>query len=45
MVRQTAGVTTWKPHSLAKPHANQLDLKMNDRVRTTAEVHGVPVGT
>ena len=34
----------WKPHSLAKPHPNQLDLKMGDRVRTTAELHGVPVG-
>lgn len=35
----------WKPHSLAKPHAGQLDLRLGDKVRTTAEVHGVPVGT
>ena len=35
----------WKPHSLAKPHADQLDLRLGDKVRTTAEVHGVPVGT
>jgi hypothetical protein len=35
----------WKPHALATPHPNQLDLRMNDRVRTIAEVHGVPLGT
>ena len=35
----------WKPHALAKPHADQLDLRLGDRVRTTAEVTGVPVGT
>ena len=36
---------SWKPHKLATPHTDQLDLKINDKVRTTAEVHGVPVGT
>ncbi|MFW2332865.1 hypothetical protein [Ilumatobacter sp.] len=35
----------WKPHSLATPHDGQIDLKIGDRVRTTAELHGVPVGT
>lgn len=35
----------WKPHKLASPHEGQLDLKMGDRVRSTAEIHGVPVGT
>ncbi len=35
----------WKPHSLAVPHTDQLDLRIGDRVRTTVEVHGVPVGT
>ena len=35
----------WKPHKLASPHEDQLFLKINDKVRTTAEVHGVPVGT
>ena len=38
-------MTSWKPHSLAKPHANQLDLSMGDKVRTTVELPGVPVGT
>jgi len=38
-------MTSWKPHALAKPHANQLDLRMGDRVRSTAEIIGVPVGT
>jgi hypothetical protein len=35
----------WKPHKLANPHVGQIELKINDKVRTTAEVHGVPVGT
>jgi hypothetical protein len=35
----------WKPHSLAKPHADQLDLRMGDRVQTTVDVPGVPAGT
>jgi hypothetical protein len=38
-------MTIWKPHALAKPHANQLALRMGDRVRSTAELVGVPVGT
>ncbi len=35
----------WKPHALATPHPDQIDLRINDKVRTTAEIHGVPVGT
>jgi hypothetical protein len=35
----------WKPHKLAHPHEGQLSLRIGDRVRTTQEVHGVPVGT
>ncbi|HWL42655.1 MAG TPA: hypothetical protein VNQ73_06910 [Ilumatobacter sp.] len=35
----------WKPHALAVPHTGQLDLKTGDKVRTTTEVKGVPVGT
>ena len=35
----------WKPHKLATPHADQLELKIGDKVKTTDEVHGVPVGT
>jgi len=35
----------WKPHALAKPHANQLNLRMGDRVRSTAELVDVPIGT
>jgi hypothetical protein len=35
----------WKPHSLAKPAANQLDLRMNDRVRAIVDLPGVPAGT
>jgi hypothetical protein len=39
------GVTFWKPHALAKPHADQLELSMGDRVTSTIELDGVPVGT
>ncbi|CAN5856910.1 hypothetical protein BH24ACT6_BH24ACT6_07680 [soil metagenome] len=35
----------WKPHSLATPHVDQLDLRIGDRVRTTADVYGAPVGS
>ena len=35
----------WKPHALATPHADQLELKMGDKVRTIVELHGVPEGT
>jgi hypothetical protein len=35
----------WKPHALATPHSDQLDLKIGDRVRTTVDLLGAPVGT
>ena len=35
----------WKPHALASPHADQLDLKMGDRVRATTDLLGAPTGT
>jgi hypothetical protein len=34
----------WKPHSLAKPAAGQLDLRMNDRVRAIVDLPGVAEG-
>jgi hypothetical protein len=37
-------MTFWKPHALAKPHANQLDLRMGDKVRSTVDLEGVPAG-
>ena len=36
---------TWKPHALAKPHDDQLDLRLHDKVVATAELQGVPAGT
>ena len=36
---------TWKPHSLAKPHEDQLDLSIGDKVRTTVDLPGVAEGT
>jgi len=36
---------SWKPHALANPHQNQLDLGMGDAVRSTVELTGVPVGS
>ncbi|MGB8857779.1 MAG: hypothetical protein WCC60_00915 [Ilumatobacteraceae bacterium] len=38
-------MTSWKPHALAKPHANQLDLRIGDRVLSTVDLQGVPAGT
>jgi hypothetical protein len=38
-------MTMWKPHALAKPHADQLDLRMGDRVRATVELPSTPTGT
>lgn len=35
----------WKPHSLAKPHEGQLDLRPGDRVKATHDLPGVAEGT
>ena len=35
----------WKPHSLAKPAADQLDLRMNDGVRAIVDLPAVAIGT
>lgn len=40
-----AGMTIWKPHALAKPHSDQLDLRIGDRVRSTVDLDGVPAGS
>lgn len=39
------GMTFWKPHALAKPHSNQLDLRIGDRVVSTVDLEGVPSGS
>lgn len=38
-------MTMWKPHALAKPHPDQLDLRIGDKVRNTVALEGVPEGT
>ena len=38
-------MTFWKPHALAKPHPNQLDLRIGDRVLSTVDLDGVPSGS
>ena len=35
----------WKPHALAKPHSDQLDLRLRDKVVATTELADVPAGT
>ena len=40
-----AAMTLWKPHALAKPHADQLDLRIGDRVEASIVLPGVPEGT
>jgi hypothetical protein len=42
---QNGAVQFWKPHSLAKPHDGQLDLRTGDKVTTTVELPGIPEGT
>jgi hypothetical protein len=36
---------TWKAHSLAKPHPDQLALDRGDKVRALVDLPGVPAGT
>ena len=40
-----AAMQTWKPHSLANPHGDQLDLRIGDKVRAIVDLTGVPTGT
>lgn len=35
----------WKPHALAKPHPDQLDLRLRDTVVATVDLDDVPKGT
>lgn len=35
----------WKPHALAKPHPDQLDLRLGDRVMASVDLEGVPEGS
>jgi len=36
---------TWKPHSLARPRPDQLDLRRGDKVSAKIDLQGVPEGT
>jgi hypothetical protein len=36
---------TWKPHALAKPHGDQLDLRVRDMVVATVDLPDGPNGT
>lgn len=40
-----ARMSFWKPHALAKPHADQIDLSIGDRVELKVDVAGMPAGT
>jgi hypothetical protein len=35
----------WKPHALARPHPDQLDLRIGDKVRAIVELPGTELGT
>ena len=41
---QNRDVPIWKPHSLSQPHADQIDLKLGDRVRATEEIDRPALG-
>jgi hypothetical protein len=46
IIGQTVTMTYWKPHALAKPHPDQLDLRVGDRVESSVDLElGVPAGT
>ena len=36
---------TWKPHTLAKPHADQIDLRLRDTVRAIVDLPDVRAST
>ena len=38
-------MTMWKAHALAKPHEDQLDLRMGDKVTAKLDLPDVPAGT
>ena len=40
-----AAMQFWKPHSLAKPHEGQLDLRLGDRVKAIIDLPGIAEGT
>ena len=42
---QNGRMPFWKPHALAKPHADQINLRLGDRVVATSELQGVATGT
>jgi hypothetical protein len=44
-IGQNGPMTSWKPHALAKPHADQLHLSNGDWVSATTDLAGVPAGT
>ena len=35
----------WKPHSLAKPHEDQIDLRLGDKVQAIVDLPSVAEGT
>jgi hypothetical protein len=35
----------WKPHALATPHADQINLRIGDHVVATVDLDGAPAGT
>ncbi len=43
-IGHNGNVTTWKPHALAKPHADQLDLSVGDHVSATTDLQDVESG-
>lgn len=36
---------SWKPHALATPHPDQINLKIGDHIETTVEMQGVKSGS
>lgn len=44
-MRHDEHMPTWKPHALARPHADQIDLRLRDTVEALVDLPGVPAST
>lgn len=44
-ISKNGDVPLWKPHSLARPHEGQVNLRLGDTVSASTDLDGVVEGT
>ncbi len=44
-ISKNGAVPLWKPHSLARPHEGQVNLRLGDTVSASIDLDGVHAGT